>query len=394
MEDVMSEPRPRQRTLTTVLIALGIILIGVSLWLTAGGRPAAVAQPIIPGPLPDAVEPAGGRPRIDVVFALDTTGSMEGLIAGAKAKIWAIASQIAAGQPAPDLRIGLVAYRDRGDEYVTRRFPLSRNMDEVYANLMSFSASAGGDRPEDVIAALRTALDSMAWDRGAKTLRLVFLVGDSPAHEDYQDEPTLAAVMRQASAAGVAINTIRCGGAGDTEQMWRRIAQGTNGAYAAVAQTGGWVQVATPYDDELARLNARLNDTFIAYGEGVEQAAAARRMKANAAMAAPAAASSAAFRARSGFLDSNDALSVMAKGGKLDGYRLGGGLAEKPAEEQKVILGQKLAERNDLNRRIQDLAKKRDDFVKHEADKRGGGGMEAEVTNMLRTQAKRVGVKY
>ncbi|WP_434423448.1 hypothetical protein [Nannocystis pusilla] len=66
--------------------------------------------------------PAAIRPRIDVVFVLDTTGSMSGLIEGAKQKIWAIANRLASGEPRPDLRIGLVAYRDLGDDYVTKRF--------------------------------------------------------------------------------------------------------------------------------------------------------------------------------------------------------------------------------------------------------------------------------
>src|SRR4051794_24266330 len=58
-------------------------------------------------------------PRVELVFALDTTGSMSGLIDGAKRKIWSIAQFIAQGQPKPDVRIGLVAYRDIGDAYVT-----------------------------------------------------------------------------------------------------------------------------------------------------------------------------------------------------------------------------------------------------------------------------------
>ena len=64
------------------------------------------------------------RPKVEVVFCLDTTGSMGGLIDAAKKKIWAISNQIAAGKPTPDLKVGLVAYRDRGDEYVTKVFDL------------------------------------------------------------------------------------------------------------------------------------------------------------------------------------------------------------------------------------------------------------------------------
>jgi Mg-chelatase subunit ChlD len=53
------------------------------------------------------------RPRVELVFALDTTSSMSGLIEGAKRKIWSLASFVAQGQPTPDLRVGLVAYRER-----------------------------------------------------------------------------------------------------------------------------------------------------------------------------------------------------------------------------------------------------------------------------------------
>ncbi len=59
------------------------------------------------------------RPKVEVVFALDTTGSMGGLIAAAKEKIWSIATTLASSDPAPELRICLVSYRDRGDTYVT-----------------------------------------------------------------------------------------------------------------------------------------------------------------------------------------------------------------------------------------------------------------------------------
>ena len=39
------------------------------------------------------------RPRIEAVFVLDTTGSMSGLIDGAKRKIWSIADADRGGQP-------------------------------------------------------------------------------------------------------------------------------------------------------------------------------------------------------------------------------------------------------------------------------------------------------
>ena len=62
------------------------------------------------GDAPAKKEP---KPQVEVVFCLDTTGSMGGLIDAAKQKIWTIANQIASGKPTPRLKIGLVAYRDR-----------------------------------------------------------------------------------------------------------------------------------------------------------------------------------------------------------------------------------------------------------------------------------------
>ena len=59
-------------------------------------------------------KPAPEAKRIEVCFVLDTTGSMSGLIAGAKEKIWSIANQMTDAKPLPDLKMGLIGYRDRG----------------------------------------------------------------------------------------------------------------------------------------------------------------------------------------------------------------------------------------------------------------------------------------
>src|SRR4051812_15644493 len=83
---------------------------------------AGLALPLSQGAAPPV---RGPKPKVEVVFCLDTTGSMTGLIDGAKAKIWAICNQIAGGKPTPDLKVGLVAYRDRGDDYITKVYDLT-----------------------------------------------------------------------------------------------------------------------------------------------------------------------------------------------------------------------------------------------------------------------------
>src|SRR5262249_1120686 len=81
----------------------------------------ALAFALAPAALADTGPSMTGRPVVEVVFVLDTTGSMGPLIEGAKRKIWSIATTIIDCAPDADIRMGLVAYRDIGDDYVTRR---------------------------------------------------------------------------------------------------------------------------------------------------------------------------------------------------------------------------------------------------------------------------------
>src|SRR6058998_237759 len=106
-------------------------------------------------------DPGGGakaRPEVEVVFCLDTTGSMGGLIQAAKQKIWSICNEIAGGKPAPRVKVGLVAFRDRGDVYVTKVFDLTDDLDAIHGHLVGVQAQGGGDFPESVNQALHESV--------------------------------------------------------------------------------------------------------------------------------------------------------------------------------------------------------------------------------------------
>src|SRR3954469_2246844 len=105
-----------------------------------------LVRPVESAPAPGA----GKKPKVEVVFCLDTTGSMGGLIDAAKKKIWAICNQIAGGTPTPRLKVGMVAYRDRGAASVTKVHDLTEDLDAVYGQLMALKAEGGGDFPESV----------------------------------------------------------------------------------------------------------------------------------------------------------------------------------------------------------------------------------------------------
>ena len=103
-------------------------------------------QPGLNAPAPFPIR----KPRVELVFVLDTTGSMGGLIDGARREIWSVANQVLKAKQKPEVRIGLVAYRDKGDAYVTPDVALTADLDRVFEKLMAMSADGGGDDPKHV----------------------------------------------------------------------------------------------------------------------------------------------------------------------------------------------------------------------------------------------------
>src|SRR6516164_3018758 len=225
------------------------------------------------------------KPRIEVCFVLDTTGSICGLIEGAKQKIWSIANEMISAQPTPELKLGLIGYRDRGDDYVVKSFSLTDDIDAIYGHLREFQAGGGGDTPESVNEALAEAIHKMPWSTDKKVLKIVFLVGDAPPHMDYPNSPKYPDLCREAAKKDLIINTIQCGEMAETKPIWQEIAKLAEGSYVGISQSGNVAVISTPVDKELSRLNERIGATLIPYGDSKQQAEV--HAKYAAAMSAP-----------------------------------------------------------------------------------------------------------
>jgi Mg-chelatase subunit ChlD len=358
----------------------------------------------------------GSKKKVEIVFAIDTTGSMGGLIDGAKRKIWSIAQEVSRAKEQPDVRMGLVAFRDRGDAYVTQVTPLTDNLDSIYETLMGLSANGGGDGPEDVNAALHDSLNSIQWSDNKDTLKLIFLVGDAPPHMDYSDQVQWPKTAQHAVRKNIYINTIQCGVDSSTHATWKNIAHASEGRYARIAQTGGVaVAVATPYDDDLRRLGDALDATNMTYGRAEERKAKGdTRNRANAyAAAAPVAASAdravAKMSTGSGMRSSEDVVSLAdANGTGGLGIALGALTEEtmpdelrgKTKEEQTAIVGALQKKRAETTKQIQELRIKREKFLAEaakadaKAGKENGDSFDGEVVEMLRAQASSAGLSY
>ena len=344
------------------------------------------------------------QPRMEVCFVLDTTSSMSGLIEGAKQKIWSIANQMVNAKPTPELKLALIGYRDRGDEYITRLFDLTDDIDAIYEKLRAFSANGGGDTPESVNQALDEAVHKISWSQDRDVLKLIFLVGDSPPHMDYKDDVKYPDTCLKAVKKDLIINTVQCGTTAETKPIWQDIARRSEGNYSAISQTGDMVAIATPMDGEIAELNRAIGKTLVAYGSEGDRRAVAAKQSASEVSAAPAMADRLSYnmRTRKSVQGGGELLDAVAEGRvKLDdvkGEELPPELQKLTAEERNAFVEKKQAERAELRKKLTDLIAKRDAYVEAEKKRVAGSGkrdaFDETVNETIRAQAARKGIAY
>lgn len=365
--------------------------------------PVIVTPPVIQGPIATIK-----HPKIEVVFVLDTTGSMSGLIDAAKEKIWSIASTMASAQNSPDIKMGLVAYRDRGDEYITKDINLSSDLDSMYAQLMDFKANGGGDGPESVNQALNDAVNKMTWSQDQQTYKVVFLVGDAPAHMDYQDELKYPEIMAMAKENNIIINAIQAGTDSQTTHNWQQIAHLGQGDYFQVEQSGNAIAIATPFDKDMATLSKELDDTRLYYGDEADKEKQARKLAATSKLHQKASEQSRARRAefnaapsgKTNFLGDGELVDAIASGrvelSSIKNEHLPESIQALPLEEQEVILKQKAKQRDTLQQEMKVLAEKRNHYLKKEVQAAGGkkDSFDIKIFSSIRAQAQEKGLVY
>lgn len=128
---------------------------------------------------------------LDVVFIFDSTSSMAEFLRRVKIKI---ANLIATFKKlVPTARIGLVTYRDVGDDFVTRKHQLTHGTKSLQIFLRDIDPVGGGDKEEAVDEALRVAIDDLNWKKYSK--KIILLIGDAPPHQ--QDMPNATKLIEK-----------------------------------------------------------------------------------------------------------------------------------------------------------------------------------------------------
>ncbi len=345
-----------------------------------------------------------GKPVVEVGFVLDTTGSMGPLIEAAKRKIWSIATAIVDANPDAEIRMGLVAYRDIGDEYVTKTYPLTTDIQDLYANLLELRARGGGDWPESVNEALHIAVTKLDWTQGSEICRIMFLVGDAPPHMDYAQDVKYPEVLDMARERDIVVNAVQAGGARDTERVWRNIAQMGHGRYIPIPQNGGHlVVIETPYDREIIELQGEINGTVIPYGPRRQRSDVEQKTRQAASAPAPVATEMAGYMSRNAAKTAGEVITgagdlvadVKAGRQQLDAVKdedLPERLRPMNAAERQHYLNKQQAKRKALNERMAALVEQRDGYVREQAKKapsQAADSFDRAVEATLRAQIKR-----
>jgi len=346
--------------------------------------------------------------NIEMVFVLDTTGSMGGLIEGAKTKIWRIVNTVMQSTEKVNFKMGLVAYRDKGDSYITEVTPLSDDLDRVYGKLMAYRVDGGGDEPEDVRSAMRDALNKVGWSDAApcnhlhvipptcsKTTQILFLVGDAPPHDDYQQINSAQETAQTAWARGIRVNTIQVGNISATTKIWQEIAKSGGGEYFAIAQNGGVKAIATPYDKELSDLGDKVNSDALYYGQKNDQLKLQEEGKQFGSSLAGASTVARADRAANKSINyraynSRDLIQAIENQeinlSTIKKDELPEIMQNNTLSENKKYIDERILKRKVLREKIAELSKKRDLFLKE--NEKNTDGFDAVVFKALEKQIK------
>jgi hypothetical protein len=347
-----------------------------------------------------AARPPLVQRKIQVALLLDTSGSMDGLIDQARSQLWRIVNELAAarkaGAPAK-IEIALYEYGKTtvpaADGFVRRILPFTTDLDRVSEELFALSTNGGDEYCGSAIEAATTQLE---WSSSPDDLRLVFIAGNEPFTQGPVDFRKAIGAARE---KGITVNVIHCGG---DDPTWREGAKVALGEYMMIDHNARVFAVAAPQDDEIQRLGAELNRTYLGYGVRAREAIARQEAQDRNAVAAAQGASTQRMLAKASTSYSNATWDL------VDGVRDGvvdlADTAKLPEEMRAMTLEQRKArvaaaaqERAALQERIRKLNVDREAFVAAEMARAGqdsGSTLDKAMVAAVRKQAETRGYSF
>lgn len=378
---------------------------------------AAAAAAVLSGGLLQAKEPAAkpakpagtkqtnaSSPKIQIAILLDTSNSMDGLINQARQQLWKIVNEFATAKQngrVPRLEVALLQYGNNSlpakEGYIQLVAPFTDNLDDVSQKLFALKTNGGNEYCGQVI---DVAVQSLSWSKVDSDLKTIYIAGNEPFTQGPVD---FRKACKAAVKKGITVNTIHCGSdAQGIAGKWKDGAVLADGAYVSINQNRRVVAIKAPQDGKILELSARLNTTYIAYGDRkARKAAAANQVHQdrNASGLGAYAAVNRAFTKGSANIYCNwqwdlvDAIKEKKVDlAKIKKEHLPKELQKLSLAECKAYVQKKARQRAKIAKQIQQLRKARDSYVaKKRRELAGMGGksnvLETAVIGSLRAQA-------
>ena len=264
---------------SAAVLAVSALLLGKPAPGTPPPRPVpppsvVVSPPPVKPDVAPVAKPEGNQPIIQIAVLLDTSGSMDGLLDQARTQLWNIVNRFSHAKRngvAPQLQLALYAYgnTDAGANRseIRQVVPFTTDLDLISEHLFSLRTSGGDEHCGEVI---RDATTQLAWSQDPEAMKLIFIAGNEPFTQgpvDFTD------AVRAARERGITVNTLHCGGYEEgISGKWKDAAVLADGSYLNIDQNQRVVEIAAPQDEEIARLGAELNKTYVAYGASGREA--------------------------------------------------------------------------------------------------------------------------
>jgi hypothetical protein len=336
-------------------------------------------------------------PLVQMAILLDNSGSMSGLIDQARQHIWKVVNEFATVRrdgKEPRLQVALYKYANGQPERLTE---FTDDLDKVSELLFATQIEGGSEYCGQVIQA---AVDELKWSKADADLKCIFIAGNEPFTQGPVD---YAGACKNAIAKGITVSTVFCGNEQEgIAGKWHDGAVLADGTFLNIDQNQAVVVIKAPQDKKIAELNAKLNTTYIAFGTVEQQKTFTTNQNAQDTNAA-----NLNTYALAGRVMAKASNQYVCRWDLVDACRLGEvkltelkkeelpkDLQKLTKEELQKYVDDKQKERDKIKEEIQELSKKRTEYIAEEQKKLAktdpaANTLDAAIIQSVREQAKR-----
>ena len=342
-------------------------------------------------------------PTVQLALLLDTSNSMDGLLHQAKTELWSIVNEIGSatlnGQDAT-IQVALYEYGKASlsseNGYLRMVAPLTTDLDLISEKLYSLHTNGGDEYAGQVIA---HASNHLEWTPSSNAYKAIFIAGNEPFD---QGPVHFKGAIGNAREKNIVVNTIHCGDERAAFQGgWNEGARLGMGSMLTINHNAQKMDIATPYDDEMYRLNGMLNDTYLGYGANgasgalrqQAQDAGVKRSKRSASLERAKTKASKHYKNSSWDLvdkikEDKDVLSSLSPEALPEPMRA------MDKSQRKKYVAEKSKQRKNIQTKLLKLSKKREAYIAKKQKNESESRLDNQLPSKVKSQMRKLNFKF